>query len=136
MQLHKDTEGKMYYLKDRKRVYTTKTPLRGNVTKSRSPSRKPTRKASRGRPRGRSPTSPLFGRVRKSKDNPCSLRNRNNCADDPACHYVTKRGCMRSPRYKLTKKSGYKPMKSLVYEGPVRPVDYMSDKYYRKDVDL
>jgi hypothetical protein len=140
MQLHKDMEGKMYYLKDRKRVYTKKTPLKGNVTKSRSRSlsTKPDRtmKRSPGRPRNRSPSSKLYGRVRKSKDNPCSLRNRNNCSDDPSCHYVKKKGCIRRPSYrkKLTSKGNTRKYK-LKYEGPTRPVDYMNTDNMLRESD-
>ena len=36
-----------------------------------------------------------FRRIKKSPSNPCSMLKKRNCAGNPNCHYVSRRGCAR-----------------------------------------
>lgn len=36
-----------------------------------------------------------FRRIKKSPSNPCSILKKRNCAGNPNCHYVSRRGCAR-----------------------------------------
>ena len=68
-----------------------------------------------------------YRRIKKSIKNPCSLRQKNICTEDPNCHYVKRRGCMR--------KSGV-VKGSAVYEGPKIPIFVSRKRLARKSKRL